>query len=241
MTPQCSLVVPLYNEAGNVLPLLSSAVDVLARLAKPFEIVLVNDGSTDTTSDDIAAASARWPEVRALHHPRNLGQAAALLDGLRAARGGLILTMDGDGQNDPLDFPKLLAPVEAGELDLACGWRVDRHDSRLRRMISRLGNAARRRMLGDHLHDGGCQLRVFRREVIDVLFPIDLLQSFLPAIAVAAGFRVGEFPVRHHARTRGKAHFGLRQLWWKPALAMLRLRPILRTLRKPAPSPGPTR
>jgi glycosyltransferase involved in cell wall biosynthesis len=232
MTPRYSLVVPLFNEAGNILPLLGSAIDVLSTLPSPFEIVLVNDGSTDATAEEIARAFARWPEVRALHHARNLGQAAALLHGLKAARGALILTMDGDGQNDPGDFPLLLAPVEASELDLACGWRIDRHDSWLRRMMSRLGNATRRRILGDQLHDAGCQLRVFRREIVDVLFPVDLLQSFLPAIAVAAGFRVGEFPVRHHPRVRGHAHFGLRQLWWKPAVAMFHVRRVLRATRK---------
>jgi glycosyltransferase involved in cell wall biosynthesis len=222
--PRHSLVVPVYNEAGNLLPLLACAVPVLAGLQAPFEIILVNDGSTDATAAEIAAACARWPECRALTHARNLGQAAALLDGLRAARGDLIFTMDGDGQNDPRDFPTLHAPVAAGALDLACGWRVDRHDSAVRRLISRLGNAVRRRLLRDGLHDGGCQLRVFRRGIVDALFPVDLVQSFLPAIAVAAGFRVGEFPVRHHARRHGRAHFGLRQLWLRPAIALVRVR-----------------
>jgi dolichol-phosphate mannosyltransferase len=224
MNPRHSLVIPLYNEAGNLLPLLEQAVPVLVSLGEPFEIVLVDDGSTDATPGDIVAACARWPECRARTHAVNRGQAAALLDGLRAARGELIFTMDGDGQNDPRDFPALHAPVAAGTLDLACGWRIHRHDSALRRLISRLGNAVRRRLLHDHLHDGGCQLRVFRREVVDALFPVDLMQSFLPAIAAAAGFRVGEFPVRHHARRHGRAHFGLRQLWLRPAIALVRVR-----------------
>jgi glycosyltransferase involved in cell wall biosynthesis len=235
MTPRYSLVIPLFNEAGNVLPLLESAVPVLTPLPGGHEIILVNDGSTDATADDISAAIARWPQCYALHHPRNLGQAAALLDGLRAARGEFILTLDGDGQNDPRDFPTLLAPVESGQLDLACGWRVDRHDSLLRRAMSRLANAIRRRVLHDRVHDAGCQLRVMRRPIVAALFPFELLQSFIPAIAVAAGFRVGEFPVRHHPRIRGRAHFGLRQLWWRPFVAMLRLRRHLR--HQPAPSP----
>ena len=231
MTPRYSLVIPFYNEAGNVLPLLERAFAALELLRGSLEVILVNDGSTDGTAGELAVAGQRWPECRRLDHPRNLGQAAALLNGLRAARGGILLTMDGDGQNDPRDFPLLLAPVERGELDLACGWRADRHDSLLRRAMSRLANAVRRRVLRDPLHDAGCQLRVFRREIVDVLFPIELMQSFLPSIAVAAGFRVAEFRVRHHPRLRGKAHFGLRRLWWKPAVAMLRLRPRLRALR----------
>ena len=226
--PRYSLVVPFYNEAGNISPLIATAVEVLDTLPHPFEIILVNDGSTDATAAEISACIARWPQCRALHQPRNLGQATALLDGLRSARGEILLAMDGDGQNDPRDFPLLLAPVEAGTLDVACGWRHDRHDSWLRRRMSRLANLVRGRVLGDHLHDSGCQLRAMRREVVACLFPFELLQSFLPAIVVAAGFRLGEFRVRHHPRIRGEAKYGLRQLWLRPTLAMFRLRRILR-------------
>jgi len=226
--PRYSLVVPFYNEAGNISPLIATAVEVLDTLPHPYEIILVNDGSTDATAAEISACIARWPQCRALHQPRNLGQATALLDGLRSARGEILLAMDGDGQNDPRDFPLLIAPVEAGTLDVACGWRHDRHDSWLRRRMSRLANLVRGRVLGDHLHDSGCQLRAMRREVVACLFPFELLQSFLPAIVVAAGFRLGEFRVRHHPRTRGEAKYGLRQLWLRPTLAMFRLRRILR-------------
>ena len=128
MNPRFSLVVPVYNEAGNVIPLITAAAAVHDGLAGACEIVIVNDGSTDNTAADIATAIKRWPNVRALQHPQNLGQAAALLNGLRDAHGEIILTMDGDGQNDPRDFPLLIAPVESGTLDLACGWRVERHD-----------------------------------------------------------------------------------------------------------------
>jgi glycosyltransferase involved in cell wall biosynthesis len=233
MNPRYSLVIPVFNEAGNILPLLSSASDVLKTFRGANEFVLVNDGSTDGTSAELKEASKTWPQLRVIDHEKNLGQAAALMTGLRATSGEIILTLDGDGQNDPRDFPKLLEAVESGALDLACGWRVDRHDSRLRRILSRLGNAVRRTVLGDHLHDGGCQLRAFRREIIASLFPVDFLQSLLPAIAVASGFRVGEFPVRHHHRKRGRAHFGLRQLWWRPGIAMLAARRELRRRRQP--------
>src|SRR5688500_8155144 len=180
MTPRYSLVVPVFNEAGNIAPLVTAAFEVLQTLSAPSEILLVDDGSSDGTAAEIQAMIIRWPQVRALHHSENRGQAAALLSGLRDARGEIILTMDGDGQNDPRDFPLLIAPVEAGTLDLACGWRVERHDSLLRRIMSRLGNAVRRLVLGDRLHDSGCQLRAMRREVVSALFPMDLMQSFLP-------------------------------------------------------------
>ena len=136
--------------------------------------------------------------------------------------------MDGDGQNDPHDLPALLAHLETERLDLACGWRHKRHDSLLRLAMSRLANFVRGRLLGDHFHDSGCQLRVMRREVVAALFPFELLQSFIPAVVLAAGFKVGEFRVRHHPRTRGEAKYGFRQLWLRPMLAMFRLRRRLR-------------
>ena len=222
--PELSLVVPIYNEEGNILPLAESAVEVLRRLGRPFEFIFVNDGSTDNTVAEISEAHVRWPECRELLMLQNSGQAVALLTGLRVARGKYILMMDGDGQNDPRDFPALLAYVESGQVDLACGWRVIRHDSLLRRIMSLIANVVRRAVLRDRVHDAGCQLRVMRREVREAFFPMELMQSFIPARAVAAGFRVGELPVRHHERTQGVAKYGLRRLWWRPAAAMLELR-----------------
>jgi glycosyltransferase involved in cell wall biosynthesis len=224
MNPRHSLVVPLFNEAGNVVPVVGGAVEVLASLGDPFEVILVNDGSTDSTGEEIAAASARWPACRELRMPGHLGQADALLAGLRGAQGEWILTMDGDGQNDPRDFPAFLRLAESGPFDLVCGWRVDRQDPIIRRMMSRLANGVRRAFLADRVHDSGCQLRVMRRAVRTALRPMELLQSFIPALAVAAGFRVGELPVRHHPRGHGRSKYGLAQLWWRPAAAMLRLR-----------------
>lgn len=224
MNPQLSLVIPFYNEAGNILPLVERAAEVFNQLGRPYEIVLVNDGSTDATGVEIAEAIARWPACRELSMPQNSGQAAALLAGLRAARGEYVAMMDGDGQNDPRDLPALLALVESGSVDLACGWRVDRHDSAIRRTMSRIANTVRSRLLGDGVHDSGCQLRVMRRPVCDAFYPMELMQSFIPALAVAAGFRVGERPVRHHARLHGDSKYGFGRLWWRPAVAMLGLR-----------------
>ena len=223
MKPVVSLVIPLYNEAGNILPLAESATAVLAGLERPYEIVLVDDGSTDGTAAEIAAAAARWPSVRGLPLRPNRGQAEALLAGLQAAQGEFLAMMDGDGQNDPRDLPALLALVEGGTVDLACGWRTDRHDTRLRRLMSRVANTVRGRLLRDGVHDSGCQLRVMRRAVLTALRPMELMQSFVPALAAGAGFRIGERPVRHHARTRGESKYGLGRLWLRPALAMLGL------------------
>jgi glycosyltransferase involved in cell wall biosynthesis len=233
MTPHFSLVVPIYNEAGNILPLVADAVGVLAARGRPFEIIFVNDGSSDGSAAEIATAIQRWPQCQELRLPARGGQGPALLAGLRAARGELLLTMDGDGQNDPHDFPVLLDLVESGRLDLACGWRVDRHDSWLRRALSRFANAVRQGIFDDGVHDSGCQLRVMRREVRGCLIPMRMMQSFVPAMAVAARFRVGELPVRHHERRHGLTKFPLTQLLWPPVVAAVTLR--LRLWFKPRP------
>jgi dolichol-phosphate mannosyltransferase len=223
MNPRYSLVVPVYNEAGNITPVVAAAHEVLSALGEPFEVILVDDGSTDATRDEITAASARWPACRALSLA-HAGQAQALLAGVRGARGEQILTMDGDGQNDPRDFPAMLALAKSGPFDVVCGWRVDRRDAWGRRLMSRLANVVRRIVLADRVHDSGCQLRVMSRRAAAALRPMELLQSFVPALAVAAGFRVGELPVRHHPRLHGSSKYGVAQLWWRPAAAMLRLR-----------------
>ncbi|HEY8993600.1 MAG TPA: glycosyltransferase family 2 protein [Lacunisphaera sp.] len=221
--PRCSLVIPFYQEEGNIASVVPDACAVVAELDPGFEAILVDDGSTDGTGRALTEIAATDPHCRVITQPENRGQASALLAGLQQARGELIFTMDGDGQNDPRDFPALLARIERDGLDVSCGWRVDRHDGVLRRMMSRLANVVRSRLLHDNIHDAGCQLRVFRREVIAALRPSPLMQSFLPAMAVAAGFRVGELPVRHHPRTHGDSKYGLHNLWWRPFTEMLRL------------------
>jgi dolichol-phosphate mannosyltransferase len=224
MTPYLSVVIPVFNEAGNLTPLIARTVEVLAPRGREFEIIVVNDGSTDGTAEEIAAIGRRWPQCRSLPLPRRGGQGPALLAGLRAARGEVLLTMDGDGQNDPCDFPALLELVESGELDVACGWRTSRRDSTLRRVLSRLANAVRRRWLRDGVHDAGCQLRVMRRAVREVLFPMEMLQTFVPAIASAARFRVGERPVAHHPRRLGRTKFPAGRLLWRPIVALVWLK-----------------
>jgi dolichol-phosphate mannosyltransferase len=233
MTPDYSLVIPVHNEAGNILPLVADAVEVLQARGRSFEIILVNDGSTDDTAAEIAAAGRIWSHCTELRLPQRGGQGPALLAGLHAARGALLLTMDGDGQNDPRDFPVLLDLVESGRLDVACGWRVDRHDSRLRRGLSRFANAARQVIFHDGVHDAGCQLRVMRCEVREALLPMRMMQSFVPAMAVAARYRVGEHPVRHHARRHGRTKFPLLQLLGPPVVATVLLR--LRLWFRPRP------
>ena len=216
--PRYSLVVPFYQEAGNIRPLMTTG----------FEALLVDDGSTDTTAAELAAVAAADPRCRVIRLEKNSGQAAALFCGLQQAQGEIILTMDGDGQNDPHDFPALLGLLERDEADVVCGWRKKRHDHPVRRLMSAVANGVRRRVLRDGVHDSGCQLRAFRRAVVGALFPRPMMQSFLPAMAAAAGFRVREVPVKHHPRRHGTSKYGVRKLWWRPCVELVVVWRLLR-------------
>jgi glycosyltransferase involved in cell wall biosynthesis len=219
VTVDVSVVIPFFDEEESAPPLLAELRPVLDRLGRPYEVLVVNDGSRDATGEALRVAAAGWPEARVLELARNQGQASALLCGLHAARGGVLVTLDGDGQNDPADIPALLARLEGA--DLVAGVRAQRHDSPLRRSMSRIANAVRARFLGDGLRDSGCALKAFRREVLDCLLPIRTLYSFIPALAVGAGFRVVEAPVAHRERERGRSKYGLRVMLWRPAVDML--------------------
>jgi glycosyltransferase involved in cell wall biosynthesis len=232
MTPEISVVIPAYNEAESIADVVQRTADALRTLGRTFEVIVVNDGSDDDTSNQIQLAARTVVECHELSLSEHVGQGDALLAGFAATRGPWIVTLDGDGQNDPADIPLVLRPVIDGSVDMMCGWRQDRRDSWLRRVMSKTANAIRRRMLRDEVHDAGCQLRAFRRPVMAAFRPMELVQSFLPALAVSAGFRVGEVPVRHHARRHGRSKYGLARLSWRPAVAMLKLR---RNLRVEAP------
>lgn len=234
-----SLVIPFHNEAGNIAPLLERTWAVLESLGGDWEAVLVDDGSTDSTAQELRAATSGRNNCGILTLAENRGQAAALLAGLQRARGEIILTMDGDGQNDPADFPRLIAPIESGTHDVACGVRTPRNDPALRRAMSRIANRVRQRVLRDGVDDAGCQLRAFRREVIAALQPSPLLQAFIPAMAVAAGFRVTQMPVQHHARVGGRSKYGLHRLWWRPFAEMMRLRRVLKRTSPLTKGPAP--
>ena len=213
------MVVPLYNEAENVQSVLSELHDVMEGLGDAYEVLVVDDGSNDGTADRVAHEIAGWPGWRLLRFERNCGQAAALYLGMRLATSPVIVTMDGDGQNVPSDIPQLLARL--ADADLATGVRTQRRDPPMRRWISRLANHVRSRVLDDRVADAGCGLRAMRREVVDAFIPIRTLYSFIPALAVAAGFRVVELPVQHRPRLHGHAKYGLRVFLWRPVLDML--------------------
>jgi glycosyltransferase involved in cell wall biosynthesis len=218
-SPDYSVVVPLHNEADNVESLVTELRQAMSLLGGSYEVLLVDDGSWDETGATVRRAIRGWPQCRLLAFEHNQGQAAALLVGMRQARGPVIVTLDGDGQNVPADIPVLLEALAGA--DLVVGARQARQDSRLRLGMSRVANAIRSRFLHDGVSDAGCGLKVLRREVVDAFIPIRTLYSFMPALAVAAGYRVVERPVRHRPRRAGVANYGLRAFAWRPLVDMI--------------------
>ncbi len=224
--PVLSVVIPFYNEAGAVPALLAELRITMDGLGATYEIILIDDGSSDGTGGALAAATRDWPAARIITQVPNQGQAAGLLRGFHEARGRWIITLDGDGQNAPADIPDLLAA--ASDCDMVVGIRAARRDSWLRRAMSRLANEVRGRMLGDHLQDSGCALKVFRAEVAPSFFPIRSLYSFMPAMAVAAGHRLKELPVSHRERRTGVSKYGFGTFAWRPLVDTLALWWLLR-------------
>lgn len=200
--PDFSVIVPLYNEAENVVALQGEIQTALA--GRNYELILVDDGSTDGTADQVSSG----PGVRMLRFSKNAGQSAALLAGMRAAQGAVIVLLDGDLQNDPADIPRLLAEI-AGGADLVCGWRRKRQDSGRKKLSSFVANFVRSRFVGDGVRDTGCTLKALRRECLPSLTPFQGVHRFIPAMIKSAGFRVVEIPVNHRARRFGSSKYGI--------------------------------
>jgi dolichol-phosphate mannosyltransferase len=202
-----SVVVPVKDEAGNVGPL---AREIAAALADEpaHEIIFIDDGSGDGTGAALATLKGEIPGLRVLRHPRNLGQSRGIRSGVAAARGEIIVTLDGDGQNDPADIPKLLAVLRGeAEVGLVSGVRVKRKDTASRRIASRLGNRFRNFMLGDGATDTGCGLKAFRREAFLDLPYFDHIHRFLIALVLRDGWQVRYVPVNHRPRLTGASKY----------------------------------
>lgn len=214
--PTLSVVVPVFNEAENVLPLLAEIEAALAASRMAFEIVYVDDGSHDDTPKLLAEAQTRFPRLRTVRLRRNCGQSTAIREGVKAARGRLIATLDGDGQNDPADIPRLLAalPQGASPLPLVAGLRRKRRDNWLRRVSSRIANALRSRMLKDGTPDTGCSLKLFERETFLELPFFDHMHRFLPALFRRQGLEVVMVDVGHRPRARGVSKYGVMNRLW---------------------------
>ena len=214
-----SMIIPFFNEAESAGVLVTEVVDVLNRLGIDYEVLLIDDGSSDGTREVLRSMQAQFSRCRVLHHERNAGQAAALWTGFHAATGTILGTLDGDGQNDPADVPRMLQLLD--NADMVIGIRAGRQDSALRKAMSRIANGVRSRWLGDGVSDTGCAIKVFRKEVVETFLPVRTLYSFLPAFAVSGGFRVIECPVNHRPRRFGRSSYGLIAMLWRPSVDML--------------------
>lgn len=207
-SPALSVVVPVHNEQDNVAPLVAEMLSALRGLVD-FEIVYVDDLSRDATLDRLRALQATTPELRVIRHLSNSGQSTAIRNGVKAARGAWIATLDGDGQNDPADIPKLLAQRDtaAPQVKLFAGWRVNRRDSGSKRWASKWANAIRSRMLRDATPDTGCGIKLFERDAFLDLPYFDHMHRYLPALMQRAGWQTVSVPVNHRHRASGVSKY----------------------------------
>jgi glycosyltransferase involved in cell wall biosynthesis len=209
MAPELSIVIPVHNESPNIRPLYEELSQVLASYGRSYEVIVVDDGSTDDTFEQLAALQARDHTLRVIRFRRNFGQTAAFAAGFAHARGRLVVTSDGDLQNDPRDIPAMVALIEQGN-DIVCGWRKDRKDTFVtRRVPSVLANKLISWATGVALNDYGCSLKVFRSEVVKPLRLYGEMHRFLPAIASQIGVRIAEMVVNHRPRRAGTTKYGL--------------------------------
>lgn len=214
MTPDVSIVVPVFNETGNVGPLareIAAAFD-----GQAYEMIFVDDASTDTTRAELIALKAELPSLRVLSHQRNSGQSRSVRTGILAARAPIVVTMDGDGQNDPADAPRLAARLVASpdQVALVGGQRVKRQDSLAKKFASKVGNGVRKRLLKDGAADTGCGLKAFRRDAFLRLPYFDHIHRYLPALMIREGYQVAFEPVGHRARMAGASKYtNLGRLW----------------------------
>ena len=205
MTPLYSVVIPLKNESENIRDLILELESVMHQMQAPWELICIDDGSTDTTLPLLQLLSKERPYLKILSFNKNYGQSSAFDAGFRHAQGQFVITLDGDGQNDPHDIPKLIKGMH--DYDLMCGVRVNRRDSFLKRLTSKIANAIRHSICQDNAKDTGCSLKVYRKECLDKIKMYEGMHRFFPALFKIEGFRVGQLPVNHRERWRGKSNY----------------------------------
>jgi glycosyltransferase involved in cell wall biosynthesis len=228
---QLSVVIPVFDEAESVERLFVSLASALTQLNMRSEVVFIDDGSRDATLSNLSAIAARDPRVRVISLRRNFGKTAALLAGFQEATGDVIVTMDGDLQDDPKELPRFLAAIEGG-YDLMSGWKRKRRDPLSKTLPSRLFNLTVRRTTGIPLHDFNCGYKAYRHEVLDELKLYGELHRFTPVMAYWRGYRVGELEVQHHPRQFGRSKFGVGRLF-KGLLDFVKVLFLTRYLQRP--------
>lgn len=230
--PDVSVVIPSHNERDNLPQLVDEILSAEKASGRRFEIVVIDDQSSDDSWDVLLKLAQKHPQVVARRMEKQSGQSAALSAGFDVARGAVVVTMDADLQNDPADVPKLLKVVESGEADCAIGWRRDRRDPLSKKVISKVANGVRNWMTSETVKDTGCGLKVFRREALAKIARFNGMHRFFPTLVKMHGWTVAEVPVNHRPRTRGKTHYNIFNRFLRPMQDLLAVRWLQkRTLR----------
>jgi len=205
---EISAVIPVFNEEENLPVLIPKLMEIFNQLSKVYEVIFVDDGSSDNSRKILREMAIQNPTLRVLGLKENRGLSTALLAGMKEARGDILITLDSDLQNDPADIPKLLQCLD--QYDMATGWRQKRDDPWLKRIASKIGNGVRNRLSGETIHDSACTLRVFKKECIRTVPIFNGMHRFFSTLVKMEGFRIVEVPVSHHPRRYGKSKYNIR-------------------------------
>jgi len=217
--PEVSVILPCYNEVDNLDPLIAEIKAAMALVGKSFEILYIDDCSTDGTTERLAELAKTDPLIRHIRHKRNLGESAGTLTGIEYSRGEILITMDADLQNDPADIPAMLKKL--ARADAVCGVRRERNDSFGKRLSSTLANSLRGALLADGIHDAGCTYRALRRSALDQLIGFRALHRFLPTILKWHGYKVVEMGINHRPRSAGVSKYGFGNRFWVGVMDVL--------------------
>ncbi len=202
-----SVIVPVFNEQGSIANLHARIVNICRQINNPFEIIFVNDGSFDQS---LAIMKNLYP-LTIINFRKNFGQTAALDAGFKLAQGKYLVALDADGQNDPIDIPRLIEKLETEDLDCVSGWRNKRQDNFCKKISSRMAASLRKLLINDGIHDSGCTLKVYKKECFESVDLVGEMHRFIPAILKINGFKIGELPVEHHPRTTGKTKYNFKR------------------------------
>jgi glycosyltransferase involved in cell wall biosynthesis len=212
MDSMLSIIIPAYNEEDNIEPVYRELKSVLSETGHPYEILFIDDGSTDQTFQKMKSIQIMDDSVRIIKFRKNFGQSAALQAGFDFATGTIIITMDSDLQNDPHDIPALITKMEQEDFDVVCGWRYNRQDSAFKKLFSKMANSLRKFLTKETIHDSGCTLRSYKKECVEDLELYGELHRYIPAVLQWKGYRVGELKVNHRERTHGLSKYTWKRL-----------------------------
>jgi len=210
---ELSIVIPVFNEEENILHIVKSLEPVLDSCGRDYEIIFVDDGSTDGTFSALKNAHDKNPRIKTIKFRRNFGQSAALKAGFDYVKGDVVISMDGDLQNDPVDIPVLLNKLENKDLDVVCGWRAERKDPLSKKVFSKIANLIRRRITSDFIHDSGCTFRAYKNECVKGLELYGETHRYIPAMLFWKGYKIGEVKVKHHSRKYGVTKYNWRRVF----------------------------